>query len=112
MKLRFHKNDVFAYAHILVMLALQDNVTLIDATEYIFFYYGTFLDKHWYNNFKTGTIQKNHIFKSDEVEGEALAMKSNTHDGVDDVLQIMLRGALYDHQSDANHWPVCVLWSL
>jgi hypothetical protein len=54
------------------------------------FHYGRFLDKH-YNIFKTGTIQNNHIFKYDDFEGEELTMKCKKHDGVEGVLQNMLK---------------------
>jgi hypothetical protein len=74
MKLRFHKKYVFSLAPIFGALARQDNVTIIDAKVDIFFYYRSFLEKHS-NNFKTGTIQKNHIFKCDDFEVEELAMK-------------------------------------
>jgi hypothetical protein len=73
MKFRFHNNYVFSYTHFLEVLGHQNNVTMFDATEDIFFGYGSFLDNH-YKKFKTGTIQKNHIFKCDDFEGEELAM--------------------------------------
>jgi hypothetical protein len=74
-------------------MAQQDNITIIYATEDIFYDYGSFLDKH-YNNFKVGTIQNNHIFKCDDFEGEELVMKCKTRNGTKEVVQnILKRGA-------------------
>jgi hypothetical protein len=42
-------------------LGKQENITMIDATEGMFKNYGALLDKY-YNNFKTETIQNNHVF--------------------------------------------------
>jgi hypothetical protein len=90
MKRRFHKKDLFSYAHLLKVLAFQENFTIIDATEDVFYGYGSFLDKN-YNNYKIGTINNNHIFKCDDFEGEELTITCKTHDGTEEVVQDMLK---------------------
>jgi hypothetical protein len=61
MKLPFHKQDMFTYGKSVEALGKQDNITMINAKEDMLKKYGALLDKY-YDNFKTGTIQKNHVF--------------------------------------------------
>jgi hypothetical protein len=79
---------VYSYKHLLEIE--QDNVTLIYATEDLFLYYGKFLDEH-YNSFKTGTINKNHIFQCDDYDATEPNMKCNTHKGAEEASHSMLK---------------------
>jgi hypothetical protein len=65
MKIRFHKRDAYSYKKLLEILGAQENVTIIDDMEDLFLDYGKFLDEH-YNSFKSGTINKKHIFQCDK----------------------------------------------
>jgi hypothetical protein len=89
MKLHFHKQDIFTYKQALDALGKQYNVTMIDATEGMFKNYGALLDKY-YNNFKTGTICKNHVFCMSNQDPD-FNMNCVTHDGAKFVLQPMLK---------------------
>jgi hypothetical protein len=44
----------------------------------------------YYNNFKTGTIQKNHVFRFN-TQDSALNMKCAMHDGAEFIPQTMLK---------------------
>jgi hypothetical protein len=62
MKHRFHTQYIFTYGQALEALGKQDNITMIDATEGMSKNYGALLDT-CYNSLKTGTIEKNHVFR-------------------------------------------------
>jgi hypothetical protein len=89
MKLRYQKQEIFAYAQALEVLDKQDNMIMVEMTEQIFKNYGKFLDKH-YNSFKLGTIQKNHIFRVDKCNS-SLSMRCATHEGATGVIQPMIK---------------------
>jgi hypothetical protein len=90
LKLRFYTHDVFSYKHLLEVLGRQYSASNINVTDDLFLDNGKFLDKH-YNSFKTGTIQKNHIFQCNNYDCTELNMKRRTHDGSDEVIQPMLK---------------------
>jgi hypothetical protein len=99
MKLRFHKQDIFTYGQAVEALGKQQNITMSDATEGMFKNYGALLDKY-YNNLKTGTIQKNHIFRVTNVD-PSLNIQCFTHDGAEFMMHPMLkRVALRDKRFD------------
>jgi hypothetical protein len=83
-----HKHDVFSYKHLIEVLGRQDNVTIIDATEDLFLDCRKSMDQH-YNSFKSGTINKNHIFQCDDYDATGLDMKCRTHDGSEEAIQSM-----------------------
>jgi hypothetical protein len=60
---------------------------MIDATEGMFKNYGALLHKY-YNNFKTGTIQKNHVFRVTNGD-PSLNIQCSTHDGAEFMMQPM-----------------------
>jgi hypothetical protein len=92
MKIRFHKRDVYSYKNLLEILRAQENVSISDATEDLFLYYGKFLDEHYnYNDFKAVTINKNHIFQCDDYDATELNMKCKTRDGEEAVSRSMLK---------------------
>jgi hypothetical protein len=64
-------------------------MTIIDATA-IFFDCGKYLNK-FYNSYKTGTVQKNQVFRCDDFEGGSLNMKYKTHEGAEVVVQPMMK---------------------
>jgi hypothetical protein len=65
-------------------------VTIIDTAEGLFLDYGKLLNTH-YNSFKTGIIQKNHIFRCDVCDDTEMNMNRRTHDGADEVIQPILK---------------------
>jgi hypothetical protein len=89
MKLHFHRQDIFTYGQAVEALGKQENITMIDATEGMFKNYGALLDKY-YNSFKTGTIQKNHVFRVTNGE-PSMNIQCSTHDGAEFMMQPMLK---------------------
>jgi hypothetical protein len=62
---------------------------MIDATEGMFKNYGALLDMY-YNNFKIGTIQMNHVFCVNNGD-PSLNIQCSTHDGAEFMMQPMLK---------------------
>jgi hypothetical protein len=89
MKICFKKDQVHSYRMALNILNIQPNVSIIDANQYMFKYYGKMLDS-FYSNFEHGTIRINHIFKVYMIDDTALDMQCSTHDGSSVVGQSMI----------------------
>jgi hypothetical protein len=70
-------------------LGKQKNITMIDATEGMFKNYGALID-NYYINFKTGTIQKNHVFLVTNRD-PSLNIQCSTHDGAEFMMHPMLK---------------------
>jgi hypothetical protein len=66
--------QVHSYHMALKILNSHTNVSMIDATQDMFKYYGNMLDS-FYSNFELGTIRINHIFNIDMIDDTALEMQ-------------------------------------
>jgi 16S rRNA G1207 methylase RsmC len=67
MKLCYHKQGITTYGQSVEALGKHGNITMIGATEGMFKNYGALLAKY-YNNCKTVTIQKKHVFRVTNVD--------------------------------------------
>jgi hypothetical protein len=74
MKLQSHKSDVCSYQQFVYFPRKQDNVTIMDATAALFFYYEKYLNK-FYNSFKMGTVQNYNVFRCDYFKGDSLDLQ-------------------------------------
>jgi hypothetical protein len=89
MKLKYHKKDVFTWSQAIETLNIKDNVRMIDAQESMFKDYGAMLGS-FYGNFKSATIQKNHIFRVEDTD-KTLSMQCALHSDAPFIPQPMLK---------------------
>jgi hypothetical protein len=89
MKLKYHRKDVFTWSQAIKTLNIKDNVRMIDAQESMFKDYGAMLGR-FYGNFKSATIQKNHILRLEDTY-KTLSMQCALHSDTPFIPQPMLK---------------------
>jgi hypothetical protein len=89
MKLKYRKKAVFTWSQAIETLNIKDNVRMIDAQESMFKDYGAMLGC-FNGNFKSATIQKNHIFRVEDTD-KTLSMQCALHSGAPFIPHPMLK---------------------